>query len=107
MILSSRGIGRPAWSPLSLWAGGRLWQQGRGSFALSPLLITRAFHSCVIASSLRPSPWTIDPERTQELVETTSPSVTLWSSEYRCAPITTDSPNPTPWSIDPERTQEL
>jgi hypothetical protein len=72
----------------------------------SPLVITSELHSVVIVSSSSPSPWSIDPERTQELSDTTSPGVTPWSDEYTSTVIRTSS-SPTPWSIDPERTQGL
>ncbi len=71
------------------------------------LIIAMQLHSAIIATSSNPTPWSIDPERTQELVETTTPDETLWSNDYHSALISTDSPAPSPWSIDPERTQDM
>jgi hypothetical protein len=71
------------------------------------LIITLAFHSALISPSGSPTPWTIDPERTQELVDATTPNETAWSTSYGSVMISTDSPAPTPWSIDPERTQDM
>ncbi len=79
---------------------------GLGSSTFVPLLITQQLHSNLIATSLSPTPWSIDPERTQQLSDTTSPDVTTWSDSYS-SKVITSSPTPTPWSIDPERTQEL
>jgi hypothetical protein len=72
----------------------------------TPLVINQELHCVLIATSSAPSPWSIDPERTQELNDLTSPSVTPWSDSYTSTLIKT-SPSPSPWSIDPERTQQL
>jgi hypothetical protein len=72
------------------------------------LIIPSQLHSALIATdSPAPSPWSIDPERTQELVDATTPDETAWATTYSSRLISTDSPSPTPWSIDPERTQDL
>ncbi len=81
---------------------------GAGPATSSALVIVLQLHSALInTDSPDPTPWSIDPERTQLLTEATTPDETLWSSEYHSALINTDSPSPTPWSIDPERTQEM
>jgi hypothetical protein len=72
----------------------------------TPLLITQEYHSALIRTSPSLTAWSIDPERTQQLSELTSPGVTMWSDSYS-SKVITSSPTPTPWSIDPERTQEL
>lgn len=56
------------------------------SSGVIPLVIPLALYSVAITTPINPSPWTIDPERTQQLAT---------------------SIDPTPWTIDPERTQEL
>jgi hypothetical protein len=54
---------------------------------LPPLLILVSLHSSLIAGP-GTTPWSIDPERTQELATSASPDLT-------------------PWTIDPNRTQEM
>jgi len=107
MILNSRGL--PQWLPIAIGFGGTTWLLGRGShFAapFAPLVVDQQLHSMLVATSLSLTPWSIDPERTQELTELTSPSVDAWSDSYSSTVIRT-SPSQTAWSIDPERTQEL
>ena len=72
----------------------------------TPLLINQQLTCALIASSSSPTPWSIDPNQTQQLSDLTSPSETAWSESYGASVITTSS-WPTPWSIDPEQTQQL
>ena len=81
-------------------------QRVRRTIAVASITITRALHSVLISASLAPTPWSIDPERTQELTAMASPGVTVWSESFSSQVIKTSS-SPTPWTIDPERTQEL
>jgi len=71
-----------------------------------PLVIPQKLTSVEIATPASPSPWSIDPERTQQLTEATSPDATAWSATYHSAVIAGSS-SPSPWTIDPERTQEM
>jgi hypothetical protein len=66
-----------------------------------PLVISQEIHSIALTPIVA-NPWSIDPERTQELSpDGTDPFV----GPFHSVTVTTSSP--TPWSIDPERTRQL
>lgn len=67
------------------------------------LAIPYALHSVTLVTPSPETPWSIDPERTQDIPDTLSP--TWLSSEYHSVTIMV-TPE-TPWSIDPERTQDF
>ena len=72
------------------------------------MIINKTLHCVPITTNdPAPTPWSIDPNRTQELVAADTPDLTAFTSHYHVAPIRSGSPAPTPWSIDPNRTQEL
>jgi hypothetical protein len=72
------------------------------------IVIPKTLHCVTISSNdPAPTPWSIDPNRTQELVASDTPDLTPFSSTYHAAVISSNAPSPTPWSIDPNRTQQL
>jgi hypothetical protein len=46
---------------------GLLVTAGLGGASITPLVINQELHSVTITMSPSPTPWTIDPERTQQL----------------------------------------
>ena len=68
--------------------------------AMVALVINRPLHGVLLSPGSSSTPWSIDPERTQQIVDADN-------FQDFTAKLLTPGSSSTPWSIDPERTQEI